>query len=81
MQVEVQMYLHILVILGVIMSTPYIFKIFALLGKLIGMKMFPTTTLSLEYEDNTGKRHTKVVKMADTERLVDILVHSKGEHR
>ncbi|CAH7438018.1 hypothetical protein VCHA42O253_20274 [Vibrio chagasii] len=81
MQAEVQMYLHILVVLGVIMSTPYIFKVFALLGKLVGMKMFPTTRLSLEYEDINGKHHTKVVQIADTEQLVDILVHSKGEQR
>lgn len=77
MQIEVQMYLHILMIVGVIMSTPYIFKVFALFGKIIALKLYPTTVVELEFEDLDGFPQTKRIKLADTDELVKTLLRAK----
>ncbi|MFM2590057.1 hypothetical protein [Vibrio sp. TBV020] len=77
MQIEVQMYLHIIVVVGVILSTPYIFRVFALLGKYIGMKLYPTTTVELEYKGADGLLQTKIVKLDDDDELVQALIKLK----
>lgn len=79
MQIEVQMYLHILIVVGVFMLTPYIFRVSALFGKYLSMKFYPITTVELEYEGEDGLRHKKIVKLDDDDELVQALLHLKGD--
>ncbi|END5526343.1 hypothetical protein ABMC86_001983 [Vibrio vulnificus] len=77
MPIEVQMYLHIMMVVGVFMLTPYIFRVFALFGKYLGMKFNPTTTVELEYTDADGHVRSKIVKLDDDDELVQALLNLK----
>lgn len=80
MQPEVLMYLHILMIVGVLMSTPLIFKVFKLLGKLIVVKFWPVTSIELEIVEENGLVNTKTIKLSNTDELVTALLqHQKKE--
>lgn len=77
MQIEVQMYLHIMMIVGVFMLTPFIFRVFALLGKFISIKLNPTTMVELEYEGEDGLVRKKIVRLDDHDELVQALLSLK----
>ncbi|WP_330959033.1 hypothetical protein [Photobacterium sp. 53610] len=77
MQPEVQVYLHILMIVGVIMSTPLIFKLFVLLGKVLVMTFWPVSTVSLEVVEEDGSVIIKKIKLSNTDDLIKNLLKAK----
>lgn len=77
MSIEVQMYLHIIFIVGVVFSSPLIYRVFSLLGMLIVNKVYPVTTIKLEIEGIDGAVETKIVQLSDTDDLVQAILRAK----
>lgn len=75
---DYEAYIKLLMMLGLILSMPFFYRLCFLLGKLFIIKFFPPKFLTIEVEHIDGSIELKKVRIADNEALVDAILHSTG---
>ncbi|EMC2457171.1 hypothetical protein VB891_002297 [Vibrio cholerae] len=80
MKPEVEVYLHILMVVGICISAPFLFRVFFAFGKYLVGVFYQKTTVNLRVTNSDGNTYYKTIKLSDDEELVKaMLALSKRE--
>lgn len=75
---EYEAYIQLIMMLGLVISMPFFYRVCFLIGKLFVLKFFPPKYLTVEVKRLDGSIELTKVKISDNEALVDALLHSTG---
>ncbi|WP_434927986.1 hypothetical protein [Shewanella sp. HL-SH2] len=75
---EYEAYIKLIMMLGLVLSMPFFYRVCFLLGKIFILKFFPPKYLTIEVKRLDGSVELTKVKISDNEALVDALLHSTG---
>jgi hypothetical protein len=75
---EIDAYMQLLFMAGVILSLPFVWHVFSALGKLFIINFFPPKYINIEIQDEQGKKHIRKVVIANNQELIDALSQATG---
>lgn len=75
---EVEAYLDLALYLGIIISLPFIFRVFKMLGKLAVIYFFPPKFITFEVKLKTGETITKKVEIKNNKELIETILNANG---
>ena len=75
---ESEAYLDLFLILGILLTLPFIWRLFTALGEAFVVKFFPPKTITFEIKLASGKTTTKKVNLENDKELIDTILSQNG---
>ena len=75
---EVEAYMELALYLGIILSLPFIFRVFKMLGKFAVIYFFPPKTITFEIQLLDGSLVHKEIRISDNKALIDAVLNNSG---
>lgn len=75
---EYEAYIQLIMMLGLVISMPFFYRVCFLIGKILILKFFPPKYLTIEVKRLDGSIELTKVNISDNEALVNALIHSTG---
>ena len=72
-------YLELIILMGIVICTPFFWRACYTLGKLFIIKFFPPTTITLEIQKSDGEIELRKVDLSDYKELTKDLLLSTGK--